>query len=59
MPPQRAFVVQLAAQAELPRRVLARVEHITSGQVAHVASTRELIAFMAAVLRRRNDQEVQ
>jgi hypothetical protein len=28
-----------------------RVEHITSGQVAHVASLQELVTFLATVLR--------
>ena len=49
--PDRAFVVHLDVRAQLPRRVVGRVEHVTSGQVAHVASLGELIAFMAKVLR--------
>ena len=49
--PERAFVVHLDVNARPPRRVVGRVEHVTSGQVAHVTSTGELIAFMAKVLR--------
>jgi hypothetical protein len=33
--------------------MLGRVEHVTSGQVAHVTSLRGLVAFMAQVLRQR------
>ena len=51
LPPDRAFVLQLATYARLPRRVVGRVEHVTSGQVAHVTCLRELVAFMAKVLR--------
>src|SRR5215510_4574944 len=57
LPPERAFVVQLTAQAELPRRFLARVEHITSGQVARVGSARDLVGFMAKVLDNRPPDE--
>jgi hypothetical protein len=31
--------------------VVGRVEHVTSGKVAHVASLRELVAFLTDVLR--------
>ena len=49
--PDRAFVLHLDVHAQLPRRVVGRVEHVTSGQVAHVTSLGELMAFMAKVLR--------
>jgi len=49
--PERAFVLHLDASAQPPRRVVGRVEHVTSGQVAHVTSLRQLLAFLAAVLR--------
>lgn len=49
--PDRAFVLHLDVRAQLPRRVVGRVEHVTSGQVAHVTSLGELMAFMAKVLR--------
>jgi hypothetical protein len=49
--PDRAFVLQLDVHARPPRRVAGRVEHITSGRVAHVTSARELLAFLAEVLR--------
>ena len=49
--PDRAFVLHLDARAQLPRRVVGRVEHVTSGQVAHVTCLGELMAFMAKVLR--------
>ncbi len=49
--PDRAFVLHLDVRAQLPRRVVGRVEHVTSGQVAHVTSLGELMTFMAKVLR--------
>jgi hypothetical protein len=49
--PDRACVLHLDVRAQLPRRVVGRVEHVTSGQVAHVTSLGELMAFMAKVLR--------
>ena len=49
--PERALVVHLDVRARPPRRVVGRVEHLTSGQVAHVTSLGELMAFMAKVLR--------
>jgi len=51
LPPDRAFVLHLDVRAQPPRRALGRVEHVTSGQVAHVTSLRELLAFLAAALR--------
>jgi len=51
LPPDRAFVVHLDARARPPRRLVGRVEHVTSGRVAHVTSLRELVAFLAEVLR--------
>jgi hypothetical protein len=49
--PDRAFVLHLDVRAQLPRRVVGRVEHVTSGQVTHVTCLGELMAFMAKVLR--------
>jgi hypothetical protein len=49
--PDRAFVLQLDVRAQPPRRLTGRVEHITSGRVAHVTSLGELLAFLAEVLR--------
>ena len=57
LPPDRAFVLQLDACAQPPRRVVGRVEHVTSGQVAHIISLRELVAFMAKVLRNQGRGE--
>jgi hypothetical protein len=51
LPPDRAFVLRLDASAHPPYRMAGRVEHITSGQVAHVASLQELVTFLATVLR--------
>ncbi len=51
LPPDRAFVLHLDARAQPPRRVLGRVEHVTSGRVAHITSLRGLVAFLAEVLR--------
>jgi hypothetical protein len=49
--PDRAFVLLLDVRAQLPGRVVGRVEHVTSGQAAHVTCLRQLMAFMAKVLR--------
>lgn len=51
--PDRAFVLHLDVRARPPRRVIGRVEHVTSGRLAHVTSLGELLAFLADVLRRR------
>jgi hypothetical protein len=50
LPPDRAFVLHLDARAQPPRRVIGRVEHVTSGRVTHVSSLRELLSFLADVL---------
>jgi hypothetical protein len=55
--PDRAFVLHLDVRARPPRRVAGRVEHITSGQVAHVTSLRELLVFLAEVLRNQTRGE--
>ena len=51
LPPERAFVLHLDVRARPPRRMVGRVEHVTSGRATHVASLRELLAFLAEVLR--------
>ena len=51
LPPDRAFVLHLDARAQPPRRAAGRVEHVTSEQLAHIMSLRELLAFLAKVLR--------
>jgi hypothetical protein len=51
LPPDRAFVLHLDARALPPRRLIGRVEHVTSGRVTHVTSLRELLTFFADVLR--------
>ena len=50
--PDRAFVLHLDIRARPPRHMMGRIEHITSGQVAHVTSLHALVAFMAQVLRK-------
>jgi hypothetical protein len=51
LPPERAFVVQLRAQADGRGEVFeGRAEHIASGAAAHFASVAELIAFVTQVL---------
>ena len=49
--PELAFVLHLDARAQLPRRMLARIEHVTSGRIARITSTRELTTFLADVIR--------
>lgn len=51
LPAQRAFLVQVHAEAEVAQgRLAGRVEHVVSGQATHFASPEELLAFMALVL---------
>ena len=51
LPAQRAFLVQVHAEAEVAQAHLAgRVEHVASGQATHFASPEELLAFIARVL---------
>jgi hypothetical protein len=51
LPAQRAFLVQVHAEAEVAQgRLAGRVEHVVSGQATHFASPEELLAFMARVL---------
>ena len=53
LPPERAFVVQLSAHAEIGTHELAgRVEHVTTGESAHFASLAELLAFIGRLLGR-------
>jgi hypothetical protein len=49
--PERAFVLLLDARAQPPRRMLGRIEHVTSGRIARITSLGELVAFLAEVLR--------
>jgi len=51
LPPDRAFVLHLDAHARPSERLVGRIEHVTSGKVAHVTSLRELVAFLTDVLR--------
>jgi hypothetical protein len=53
LPPERAFVLHLDARAQPPRHVLGRIEHVTTGRVAHITSLRELVTFLANVLHNR------
>jgi hypothetical protein len=57
LPPERAFVLHLDTRAQPPRRVVGRVEHVTSGRVAHVTSLGQLLTFLAEVLRQRGPGE--
>jgi hypothetical protein len=50
LPANRAFLVHLDERASPPGSVSGRVEHVTSGAVAHVGSLAELLAFVGAVL---------
>lgn len=58
LPVQRAFVVQLAATAEVAQgRLEGRIEHVLSGQATQFHSVEELLGFMARVLRQRCPSE--
>jgi len=49
--PDRAFVLHLDARAQPPRRMLGRVEHVTSGRIARISSLRGLTTFLREILR--------
>jgi len=49
--PELAFVLHLDGRARPPRRVLGRIEHVTSGRIARIGSLRELTTFLRDVLR--------
>ena len=52
LPIQRAFVVQLHAEAEVAQgRIIGRVEHVLSGQVARFQTLDELPEFFTHLLR--------
>jgi hypothetical protein len=51
LPANRAFLVRFDEQAAPPGSVSGRIEHVTSGAVAHVNSLEELLAFVATILR--------
>ena len=51
LPMERAFVIQLHAEAEVSQRRLAgRVEHVLSGQAAHFDTLEDLLWFIERVL---------
>ena len=51
LPPSRAFVIQLAADADPSHEDLrGRVEHVASGRATSIGSGAELLAFLARVL---------
>ena len=55
LPAERAFVVQLRADADLARGVISgRVEHVVSGAAALFESMEQLIACMRDALVRRS-----
>lgn len=52
LPPERAFVVQLAVQAAPEGELfVGRIEHIASGEFVRFGSAAELLAFIANVTR--------
>lgn len=58
LPYDRAFVVQLAAQAAgTPEGFLGRVEHVASGQATHFHTVAECLAFMARLLHERRARQ--
>jgi hypothetical protein len=56
LPAERAFVIQLRADANLARGVVrGRVEHVLSGVAAHFDSVEQLLLCMGEVVRRRDE----
>jgi hypothetical protein len=57
LPAERAFVVQLHAEADMARgRVMGRAVHVVSGQATHFDSLADLLTFMDRVLTRLHDE---
>ena len=55
LPAERAFVIQLRADANLARGIVrGRVEHVLSGTAAHFRSVEELLGCMREIFARRN-----
>jgi hypothetical protein len=51
LPAERAFVVQLHAEADMARGcVMGRAVHVASGQTTHFESLEDLLTFMDRVL---------
>jgi hypothetical protein len=51
LPAERAFVVQLYAEADVARGCMAgRVEHVVSGQAGHFETLEDLLTFIERVL---------
>jgi hypothetical protein len=51
LPAERAFVVQLSADADVAQgRIAGRVEHVVSGQATHFDRLEDLLAFIERVL---------
>jgi len=48
--PQRAFVLHPEARAQPPRRMLGRIEHVSSDRIARISSLRGLMTFLSEVL---------
>jgi hypothetical protein len=57
--PERVFVLHLDARAQPPRRMLGRIEHVTSGRIARIRSLRELTTFLGDVLRDAADSRAR
>jgi hypothetical protein len=56
LPAERAFVIQLRADANLARGIVrGRVEHVLSGAAAHFDSLEQLLGCMRDVVTRRNE----
>ena len=54
--PDHAFVVEFGNAADAaPDRLTGRVEHVVSGRATQFASSEELLAFVASVLRAPRD----
>jgi len=53
---QRAFVIQFRPETDLSAgRCVGRVEHVASYDATHIHSLDELLAFMARLLRKAQD----
>ena len=53
--PDLTFVLHLDTHARPPRHAAGRIEHVTSGRIAHFTSLAELLAFLAEVVRDQVD----
>ncbi len=57
LPVNRAFAVQIHADAQVRRQLKGRIEHVLSGEAAHFGSLAELQAFITRVVEEQSEKQ--